>query len=306
MAMQSVTLWKLANWAYGRQKAHILLRRPQQAWDWAIAATGALPDGPRPSVAWDAAMLHGALCKLAGGRPEIIDLIVMPAANGRRPEPPDDIPQCMPIEISSRNRSFERVGVSSFKRQHGRLTRARTAPVDDEMRRPTIELPPSRHHQSLERNSWGVFEGKRVELLIRTLGFAVQYRPVYEKRGRRWKQMDREPYWRPIEYCPVRWDPDPGMHAAEVAMYVTWRDMMMRLFDAMQEVELREHELVFEEIAQPPDGPLMEFDSWAIGRSEFAEVDVTVAKVPRGDIGIRMFEDGAMLTERRVRAEVAA
>lgn len=302
---QSVTLWQLAVWTYARQRAHMLLRKPGQCFEWAMAASNALDDGPRPTVAWDAAMLHGAVCEIAGGRSEAMDAIIWPAANLKRPHCPVIAPRCYPVEVDCPGRRYDGPVAASFKRRHGEVARKKAAD-DDEGRRKTIEYPPSKFHPAMERNGRGVFEGKRIELQIKTLGFEVGYRPVYEKRGRRWKQMDTEPFWTAREFCPLRWDPDPAWSEASIAAYATWRDAMMRLWQAMQETELRDHQLVFEEIPPPPESTALIHDSWAAGRSEFEEVEVKVGKVKGGEIGVRMFDDAPMLLKRRVRAEIVA
>lgn len=295
---KSVTLWELAIWTYARQRAHVLLKKEGQAFEWAIAATGAREDGPRPTVAWDAAMLHGTVWEVAGRDTDIADALIWPAANLKRPEPPDTTPRCWPVEISGKARYFDAAGTN--RREHGRYG----LKVEDESRRPSIELPPSKYPVAMERNGRGMFEGRRVEVSVKTLGFEVAYRPVYEKRGRnRWKKVDTEPFWSAIEYCPLLWDCDPGWHAAAVGAYTVWRESMAKLWDAMKGVELREHRLMPEEIAEAPPMPVLEYDSWTEGRSQFQDVEVEVSKIKRGDFGIRMF-DVPTLTERRVRAAV--
>lgn len=297
--IRSVTLWELICWAYGKQRCHVLLRREGQAFEWAIAATGALEDGPRPSVAWDAAMVHGAVWEVAGGDRDVADMLIEPAAVGKRPELPDGTPRCAPVELTGRDRHYGLPGLKSFKRRHGQFN----ADVDPERegKRPVIELPPSKFTQPMERNGRGRFEGRRVEVSIKTLGFEVAYRPVYKWRGRRRIQIDTDPYWHPREYCPLHWDIDPAWHAAAVEGYEAWRSAMARLWDAMKDIDLREHRLQPEEIAAPPAMPMQEFNSWTAGANEFAEVDVSVEKIARGDYGIRMF-DTPTLTERRVSA----
>lgn len=81
-----ITLWQLCLWAYHRQQAHVFLKTPYQWFQWALAQSGAEPDGPRPQVHHDAAMLHDAVISLSH---RDADVIVWHAAMGAQPEIPD-------------------------------------------------------------------------------------------------------------------------------------------------------------------------------------------------------------------------
>lgn len=301
--VKSLTLWEMCCWTYKAQRTHIYLKKGGQAFEWAMAASEATEDGPRPKVHWDAAMLHAEVSNIRDGdresdiperrvpRPAFAEAIVWAASNATRPALPTVPPRCFPVRLD------------------GSLTRrpVRDSGGADE----PGEIPhnPSKTRPALERNGRGRYHGERIEVLIKTLGFSASTRPLYQKRGRGNKlvKVGTEPYWQPIEWCPLRWMPDPSEYALTIEAYKIWRAAMVLLWDLMQDADLRDHRLDPEPIPEAPDA--VYFDLGATMR-EFDPLDVTIEKSKRGEIVAHVFDDGGdaglveMLAERRLRAKV--
>lgn len=283
----SVTLWEFCRWTYRRQRAHVHLKTTMQAATWAYSASVfADADTPRPTVHWDAAMLHAEVVGL--GEP-MADAIIWAAEMGERPELPDAAPQPYPVEIDG-------------------MRRRRFNPAADEAQTVApLEVAPSKQHPALERPARGTWRGKRVEILVKTAGFEVGWKPVYRRTTRRkLVQSGQEPYWYPVEYCPLRWEPDPGWYAAAVHAYAAWREAMLALDAALRDAEFREHALVAEEIPPAPHITTLEYNVAADLANPFAPVEVDLAKPPRGQLVAHLFEDGPLLAERRLSATVRA
>jgi hypothetical protein len=59
---------------------------------------------------------------------------------------------------------------------------------------------------------------------------------VPSRRGKAYRREIRE-----VEYCPIRWWPDPAWLAAERAYYDRWQAALEQLLEALRGVELRQH-----------------------------------------------------------------
>lgn len=265
---KTLSLWNAACWTYRKQRAHAYLRTGRLCFEWAISAGNLTDDGPRPKVHWDAAMIHGAVCEI-GERygQHLAEAVIIPAVTGEKPELPDSQPAPMPYEIDG-------------------YRQPRNGERHPEAYSPPVEMPPSQHRPAMSRPARGYCRGRRVEILVKTIGFEHSSRPVYERRGRRMvKEVGTEPIWLPIEYCPLRWEPDPGWFAAAVGAYRAWREGMILLAEAVKRLELREHIVVPEAIPPVPEGMMttMEFDSWADCRNEYEEVQAQVVEMAGGE-----------------------
>jgi hypothetical protein len=276
---KTLTLWDALLWAYRKQRAHVYLSTGYLKFEWAIAASGSLEGGPRPTVAWDAAMLHDAVCDLPGQEAEAV---MLAAVLGERPELPGSAPVPLPYEIDG----------------HRRLKPGRAPEYM------AVDTAPSKQQPPMSRPGRGMHRGRRVEILIRTIDFEVTNRPTYERRGRsKITETGTERVWMPVEYCPLRWEPDPGYHAAAMGTYKIWRNGMVRLASLIPKIGFREHTITVEPIPEPPDVATLEFDSWGAGHREFEEIEAAVTEFSHGEMGVRMFES-PILTEKRARATI--
>src|ERR1700723_3757379 len=223
-----LTLWDALIWVYRKQRAHIYLSTGQLCFDWAVASGYLTEDGPRPTVHWDAAMIHAAVSEIGEEHGQhMAEAIILPAYLREPPELPDSQPTPMPYEIDG-----------------PRKLRAGRAPEYT-----LVEVNPSKQRPPMSRPGRGIYRGKRVDILIKTLDFDVSYRPIFERRGRgRMTQVGTEPVWEPREYCPLRWEPDLSWHAASIGTYKAWRTGMMMLAEKIPTLELKEHRIEIEEI----------------------------------------------------------
>lgn len=273
--IRSLRLWDACVWAYHKQRTHVLLKYAGQAFDWALAVAGAQEDGPRPKVHWDAAMIHGAVCEIGDRHgPDVMDAIVWPASIAERPTLPDTAPRPYPVETDGARRWGALLG------------------DDDDEASKVIYLddPPSRKHPAMERVGRGVFEGRRIEVLVRTVGFGIDFKARYGSVGRnKLKEVERVPVWRPVEWCPLQWEPDPGWHAAAIGTYVEWRRAMGLLWDALKDTSLRDHRIEPDDIPPAPVVPVLEMDCTAYA---LAPLEVTLEKVKRGEVAVHLFSDG--------------
>lgn len=101
--IRSLTLWEMTVWTYRQQRAHRALRTPLQAFEWAHATVYGLtdPDLPRPTVHYDAAMVHAAVLELDE---RYRSAIIYPAADAQRPTIPTARPVPGPVEVDRSSR----------------------------------------------------------------------------------------------------------------------------------------------------------------------------------------------------------
>lgn len=278
---KNLSLWEALLWAYRKQRAHIYLRSGRLCFEWAIASAGLTDDTPRPRVHWDAAMIHGAVCEIGEKHGQhVAEAVILAAVMGERPELPDSAPVPMPYEIDG----------------HRRLRPGRMPEYTP------IEIPPSEQKPPMSRPGRGYKDGRRIEVLIRTVDFEVVKRPVYERTGRnKYAEVGQKTYWMPIEYCPLRWEPDPGYYAAAIGTYRAWREGMVLLAASLSTLGLKEHTITAEEIQPAPEMPIMESAGWDL-RSDYIEANAEVVRYSMEEVESRIINDEETLVVRQARA----
>lgn len=207
---RQATLWQLCVWTYLRQRAHWHLRTEMDRFLWQWAIEGGDPDGPRPVVHHDAGLLHEVVRTLPAWAAE---RVVVAAATGERPLPPDTEPK-------------------SYPQAHDRFARGMEGD-----RYSWADIEGSRTEYLIRAAEWvtetvPVYERRGRKRLV---------------------QIGTESKSMPVEFCPLVWEPDPVMFALGHDIAGHWWAAMKALERAIVGITFREFTLVpDEQLAEPP------------------------------------------------------
>lgn len=268
---REIDLWRLCCWVYHDQHAHRLLKRPIDWFLWSLADWRMIEDGPRPTVARDAATLHAEVLELGQKSAE---LIAFYASQQTQPEPPLAMPEPYP-----------------------------TTP--DRMKGTRLEI------QNRTRWGQAVFKGKQEDYLVVLTGeYWYEEAPVWERYGRKgMRQVGTRRVRRWAEYCPLMWLPDFTWVSNDAAVHRDWLLAMNALYDRLEHSAFVEHVIVdfgieasYQEIDPPVQHDARRIELDAVYPTPEIVVDETPNRVVTEQIFLNGKRSSSRLLSTRQRA----
>jgi hypothetical protein len=90
-----------------------------------------------------------------------------------------------------------------------------------------------------ERWAWATIRGKRVDYMVRVADRVTEVEPILEKVGRKtYRVVGHDTVTRPVEYCPLTWQPDPAYVLAQATIHNEWLRAMRGLYAHAHEIRL--------------------------------------------------------------------
>jgi hypothetical protein len=114
-------------------------------------------------------------------------------------------------------------------------------------------VTPDRRDRTHGEWSWSVVNGRRVDYAVKVEEVIFEREPIIKRISRtKTRIVGYRNRKTPVWYCPIDWVPHPVYLEMQMVMFANWTDAMIKLYAAVQQVALREHQLTGVGLEHPP------------------------------------------------------